>query len=90
MKPYAPVPYSDFSMEEPQASYLSAIVTVREALPGSAPVIIGGEERHTAEVIQSVNPASPANQHRRRRHLRRSLPTSIAGSHENERGGRPS
>ena len=59
MKPYAPVPYSDFSHEGPIASYKSAIATVAAALPGSAPIIIAGRPRETAEVIESVNPAKP-------------------------------
>jgi len=59
VKPYAPVPYSDFSQDQPRTSYESAIAAVKELLPGSAPVIIGGEERDTAQQIQSVNPASP-------------------------------
>jgi 1-pyrroline-5-carboxylate dehydrogenase len=59
VKPYAPVPYSDFSQEQPRASYQSAIAAATQLLPGRAPLIIGGVTRDTAETIRSVNPASP-------------------------------
>jgi len=59
VKPYAPVPYSDFSHEGPQSSYENAIATVRAQLPGEVPLVIGGESRRTAETIRSVNPARP-------------------------------
>ncbi|NND03671.1 MAG: aldehyde dehydrogenase family protein, partial [Acidimicrobiia bacterium] len=59
MKPYAPVPYSDFTQDAPRQSYEAAIESVSAQLPGIAPVIIGGETRETASTIASVNPAKP-------------------------------
>ena len=59
MKPYAPVPYSDFSQEMPRSGYEAAIKKVLEILPGAAPVIINGEARETSAEIVSVNPAKP-------------------------------
>ena len=59
MKPYAPVPYSDFTEESAVAEYSAAIDKVSTQLPGEAPVIIGGEKRQTDAAITSVNPARP-------------------------------
>ncbi|MCP3974955.1 MAG: L-glutamate gamma-semialdehyde dehydrogenase [bacterium] len=60
VKPYSPVPYSDFTLEEPRSSYESALQSVTSILPGNAPVVIGGEARDTAATIESVNPARPS------------------------------
>mgnify|MGYP001816947902 CR=1 FL=1 len=59
MKPYAPVPYSDFTQDGPRQSYEAALRAVKAQLPGAAPVIIGGEQRETEAAIESVNPAQP-------------------------------
>ena len=59
MKPYAPVPYSDFTQDEPRQSYEAALAAVTAQLPGRAPLVIGGEERETSDTIASVNPARP-------------------------------
>ncbi len=59
MKPYAPVPYSDFSDDDVSSSYAAAIDDVRAAMPGVAPLIIAGDRRETADSIESVNPARP-------------------------------
>lgn len=59
MKPYAPVPYSDFAEDSPRESYEAALASIAAQLPGQAPLIIGGEVRETASSIASVNPAKP-------------------------------
>jgi len=59
VKPYAPVPYSDFTQQETRSSYAAAVADVVAGLPGRAPLVIAGEERDSAESIESVNPAQP-------------------------------
>jgi 1-pyrroline-5-carboxylate dehydrogenase len=55
-EPYRTEPYSDFSKEEPLASYRQALNEVRQDLGRDYPLVIGGERVKTGRWLESHNP----------------------------------
>ena len=49
----------DFTLEEVRAAFPTAIAEQRAQFPRSIPLLIGGKELTTGDVITSVNPADP-------------------------------
>jgi 1-pyrroline-5-carboxylate dehydrogenase len=62
LKPYVTEPYSDFTLEANASAYRRALNSVRSDLGERAFLVIGGEHIDTEASIESLNPASPAQQ----------------------------
>ena len=57
--PFSNEPLTDFSTNENRQGFLAALSRVKNALGETYPLIIGGREIATTDVIRSVNPAHP-------------------------------
>src|ERR1035441_1738501 len=57
--PFSNEPLTDFFTNENRQGFLAALSRVKNALGQTYPLIIGGREIATTDVIRSVNPAHP-------------------------------
>ncbi len=59
LPPFANEPAADFTRDDTRSDFLLALETVRSQLGRNCPLIINGEQIHTAGTVESVNPAAP-------------------------------
>nr|WP_243361749.1 L-glutamate gamma-semialdehyde dehydrogenase [Fundidesulfovibrio terrae] len=60
LSPFANFPLADFTEKALREAFPAAIADVRRAAGGICPLVIGGKDVTTADLIDSVNPANPA------------------------------